>query len=194
MVRQRSATGEAGNNEAGNRVAGNRVAGGVLATAGSGRAELGVTGADASMAGRGGTPHGERAAPAEGEPGLVSTWRALAARHATVTSALERDLAERHGLGVSEFEVLERLAEDGEHKFRVQELAESVHLSQSALSRLIGKLEGHGLVQRSLCDLDRRGIYVCLTEAGKRRHAEAQPTQRAVLAATLGGGPGPSAS
>ena len=59
-----------------------------------------------------------------------------------------------------------------------------MHLSQSALSRLIGRLEQHGLVERSLCDNDRRGIYVCLTEAA-RRHAEALPTQRAVLAATL---------
>jgi DNA-binding MarR family transcriptional regulator len=118
---------------------------------------------------------------------IVSTWRALAARHAAVVAALERELGERHGLGVTEFEVLERLAEDDEHKFRVQELAESVHLSQSALSRMIGRLEQHGLVQRSMCDVDRRGIDVCLTEAGRRRHAEALPTQRSVLAATLAG-------
>jgi DNA-binding MarR family transcriptional regulator len=124
---------------------------------------------------------------AEGVPGIVSAWRALAARHATVSAALERELGERHGLGVTEFEVLERLAEDEEHQFRAQELAEAVHLSQSALSRLIGRLEQNGLVERSLCDLDRRGIYVCLTEAGRRRHAEALPTQRAVLAATLTG-------
>ena len=52
-------------------------------------------------------------------------------------------------------------------------------------SRMIGRLEQHGLVGRSLCDDDRRGIYVCLTDAGRRRHAEALPTQRAVLAATL---------
>ena len=123
----------------------------------------------------------------EGVPEIVSAWRALAARHAAVSAALERELGERHGLGVTEFEVLERLAEDQEHKFRVQELAEAVHLSQSALSRLIGRLEQHGLVERSLCDLDRRGIYVCLTEAGRRRHAEALPTQRAVLAAALTG-------
>ena len=123
--------------------------------------------------------------PAEGVPEVVSAWRALAARHAAVSAALERELGERHGLGVTEFEVLERLAEDQEHQFRAQELAEAVHLSQSALSRLIGRLEQHGLVERSLCDLDRRGIYVCLTEAGRRRHAEALPTQRAVLAATL---------
>src|SRR5215468_2861593 len=80
-------------------------------------------------------------APAGGAPGIVSAWRALAARHAAVSAALERELGDRHGLGVSEFEVLERLAENAEHKFRVQELAEAVHLSQSALSRLIGRLE-----------------------------------------------------
>ena len=122
-----------------------------------------------------------------GAPDLVSQWRALAASHAAVTAALEHDL-ERHGLGVTEFEVLERLAENPGHRFRVQELAGSVHLSQSALSRMIGRLEQHGLVERSLCDADRRGIYVCLTEAGRRRHAEALPTQRAVLAATLQSG------
>jgi DNA-binding MarR family transcriptional regulator len=102
-----------------------------------------------------------------------------------VCAALERELGERHGLGVSEFEVLDRLAENEEHKFRVQDLADAVHLSQSALSRLVGRLEQHGLVQRSLCDLDRRGIYVCLTDAGRQRHTEALPTQRAVLSATM---------
>jgi hypothetical protein len=51
--------------------------------------------------------------------------------------------------------------------------------------QMIGRLEQHGLVERSLCDNDRRGTYVCLTGAGHRRHAEALPTQRAVHAATL---------
>ena len=131
--------------------------------------------------------------PQQADPGLaeagaaplVSAWRSLTARHASVSAALERELGERHGLGVSEFEVLERLAENEQHKFRVQELAESVHLSQSTLSRLIGRLEQHGLVQRNMCDVDRRGIDVCLTEAGRQRHAEAQPTHRAVLASTM---------
>jgi len=115
----------------------------------------------------------------------VAAWRALAASHAVVSCALDRELGERHGLGVSDFEVLERLAESENHKFRVQELASAVHLSQSALSRLIGRLEQHGLVERCLCDLDRRGIYVTLTDEGRRRHAEAVPTHRAVLATTL---------
>ena len=123
------------------------------------------------------------------DPADVAAWRALAASHAVVSCALDRELGERHGLGVSDFEVLERLAESENHKFRVQELAGSVHLSQSALSRLIGRLEQHGLVQRVLCDLDRRGIYVMLTDEGRRRHAAAVPTHRAVLAATLPAAP-----
>src|SRR5436305_11393756 len=94
------------------------------------------------------------ASQATGAAANVAAWRALAASHAIVSCALDRELGERHGLGVSDFEVLERLAESADHKFRVQELASAVHLSQSALSRLIGRLEQHGLVERGLCDLD----------------------------------------
>jgi predicted transcriptional regulator len=55
----------------------------------------------------------------------------------------------RHGLCVSDFEVLERLAESEGRKFRAQDLADAVHLSQSALSRLVDRLARHGLVERS---------------------------------------------
>lgn len=122
--------------------------------------------------------------PAGPDP-VVSTWRAIAASHAAASCALEHELGHKHGLGVSEFEVLDRLAESDRQKFRAQELADAVHLSQSALSRLIDRLERHGLVERSLCDADRRGIYVSLTDAGRQRHAEAAPTHRDVLASVL---------
>lgn len=123
--------------------------------------------------------------PGGGTDPVVSTWRAIAASYATASAALEHELGRRHGLGVSEFEVLDRLAGSDRHKFRAQELADAVHLSQSALSRLIDRLERHGLVERSLCDMDRRGIYVSLTPAGRERHAEAAPTHREVLARVL---------
>jgi DNA-binding MarR family transcriptional regulator len=120
------------------------------------------------------------------ESSLVEAWRELLGRHAATWCALERELGERHGLGVSEFEVLDRLVEGGKELNRVQQLAEAAHLSQSALSRVVARLERDGLVTRSMCDVDRRGVYVCLTEEGRARHAAAQPTQRAILAATLG--------
>jgi DNA-binding MarR family transcriptional regulator len=116
------------------------------------------------------------------EDSVVTAWREIAACHAAACAALERELGDKHGLGVSDFEVLERLAESEGRKFRAQDLAEAVHLSQSALSRLVDRLARHGLVERCGCDDDRRGIYVVLTEAGERCHAEAVPTHRAVLA------------
>jgi DNA-binding MarR family transcriptional regulator len=116
----------------------------------------------------------------------VTAWRELLERHAKTWCALERELGERHGLGVSEFEVLEGLVEGGRDQQRVQELAHAAYLSQSALSRVIARLERDGLVSRSMCEVDRRGVYVCLTDEGRTRHAEARTTQRAVLAATLG--------
>ena len=70
-------------------------------------------------------------------------------------------------------------------KFRAQDLADAVHLSQFALSRLVDRLARHDLVERSSCEGDRRGIYVALTEAGQRCHAEAVPTRRGVLARIL---------
>src|ERR1700722_3321505 len=105
------------------------------------------------------------AAPVSDEP-VVTAWRAIAASHAAASAALERELGQLHGLGVSEFEVHDRLAERGERDFRAQELAEAVHLSQSALSRLVDRLRADG-----------RG-----------RHAEAAPTHRDVLASVLPAG------
>jgi DNA-binding MarR family transcriptional regulator len=130
-----------------------------------------------------------RVAPDDGTPALaddqvVATWRAITASHAAANAALDHELAHL-GLGVSEFEVLDRLSESREHKFRAQELADAVHLSQSALSRLIDRLEKHGLVERCSCGEDRRGIYVLLTPAGLSRHAEAASVHREVLARIL---------
>ena len=119
------------------------------------------------------------------EQALVESWRALADRHARVTCALERVLQDQHGLGVSEFEVMERLAAPNKDQHRMQELAESVYLSQSALSRLIGRLESEGLVTRAICSEDRRGIFACLTEQGRARYEAAKPSQRRVLADSL---------
>ena len=68
---------------------------------------------------------------------------------------------------------------------RMQELAAAVHLSQSALSRTVGRLEKDGLVGRAMCPEDRRGVAVCLTDEGRERYEAARPTHRQVLAETL---------
>jgi DNA-binding MarR family transcriptional regulator len=117
---------------------------------------------------------------------IVDVWHDLLDRYARSVSALERRLESEHGLGVSEYEVLERLASSDQGSGRMQDLAEAVHLSQSALSRVVGRLEAEDLVARKMCTSDRRGIFACLTEQGRSRYEAARPTHRAVLAETLG--------
>jgi DNA-binding MarR family transcriptional regulator len=118
-------------------------------------------------------------------PQLIDEWRELLARHARVNAALERDLQRHHRLSVTELEALQRLEENDVDGCRLQKLVEDVHMSQSALSRLVSRLEEEGLVSRRSCAEDRRGTYACITDAGRARVREAEATQREVLARTL---------
>ncbi|MFJ8584243.1 MarR family winged helix-turn-helix transcriptional regulator [Streptomyces sp. NPDC093595] len=130
-------------------------------------------------------------AATKSERALVEQWHDVRALHARTTSELDREL-HPYGLGASDFEVLDVLAEgspqDGGCSYRVQELASRVHLSQSALSRLVARLEKDGLVTRGMCSEDRRGVRVALTDQGRARHAEVRPLQRAVLSRVLADG------
>lgn len=120
---------------------------------------------------------------------LVARWNELESEHARVREALEHALQRQHRLSLSEYEVLRRLVASPEGHRRIQELAEEIHLSQSALSRLVQRLEDDGFVSRSVCDHDRRGVYACVTDAGRKAQAEAHPTHASVLSETLGASP-----
>jgi DNA-binding MarR family transcriptional regulator len=119
---------------------------------------------------------------------LEEKWRDILSVHARTMCEIDRAL-HPHGLGASDFEVLDILASEAPgagEQCRVQNLAGRVHLSQSALSRLIGRLEKDGLVERSVCVEDRRGVWVALTDKGRALHTEVLPLQREVLARLLG--------
>jgi DNA-binding MarR family transcriptional regulator len=120
---------------------------------------------------------------------LLSKWRELESEHARVREALEHALQRDHRLSLTEYEVLRRLGESPEGKRRIQELAEEIHLSQSALSRLVQRLEDDGFVCRNVCDHDRRGVFACVTDAGRKAQADAQPTHVSVLSETLRSSP-----
>ncbi|MEV5149650.1 MarR family transcriptional regulator [Streptomyces sp. NPDC052727] len=123
------------------------------------------------------------------ETRLEERWRDILAVHARTMCEIDRAL-HPHGLGASDFEVLDILATESPRQgdqCRVQNLVGRVHLSQSALSRLIGRLEKDGLVERSVCAEDRRGVWVALTPKGRALHAQVLPVQRAVLRRMLAG-------
>jgi len=108
-------------------------------------------------------------------------------RYHRTTCALDRALMADHSITVSDFEVLQQLyAANG--CLRMHELAEQVHLTQSALSRLISRLEKAGLVARGMCEDDRRAVWTEMTPAGKQCFVAARPTHRAILLEQASGG------
>jgi len=119
------------------------------------------------------------------DPVLIDQWRSMLTSYNEVACHLERALQDGHELTMGEFETLDRLvgADCGDR--RMQDLAADMYLSQSALSRTVARLEKSGLVVRTLCESDRRGVFVKLTDAGLARHAQARETHGDVLAEHL---------
>jgi len=121
----------------------------------------------------------------ERDEAVRAAWHALIAAKVASWNALERELGDAHAIGVNDFEVLDYLARAVEQGCREQNIADAVHLSQSALSRLADRLARHGLIRRSSCATDRRGVFLELTDAGRARHAAALRTSCDVLSRTL---------
>jgi DNA-binding MarR family transcriptional regulator len=112
-------------------------------------------------------------------------WGRMLALHARIEQELTKALHRRHGLGLSEYRALGKLAAAKKRGLRMQELAEAVGLNQSSVSRMVARLEDGGLTFRDICEDDRRGVYSVITDAGLARHAETEPTYREILAAAL---------
>jgi DNA-binding MarR family transcriptional regulator len=93
-------------------------------------------------------------------------WPHLLRSHAAVTRAMDANLQATHGLTLSDYEVLLRLAQAPDRRMRRVDLAESVLLTQSGVTRLLQGLERSGYVERASCDSDARVVYACLTDAG----------------------------
>lgn len=131
------------------------------------------------------TDHSDSDADSDVDSDLATAWHDLMGRYHRITCSLDRELQAQHGITGSEFEVLQQLetSADSDGMVRMHELGEQVHLTQSALSRMIGRLERDGLAERGMCTDDRRSVWAKITPAGAKLYAEARPTQRAILRA-----------
>ncbi|MFW6692655.1 MarR family winged helix-turn-helix transcriptional regulator [Streptomyces sp. MAR4 CNX-425] len=125
------------------------------------------------------------AATAEQLDELARGWSALASLHARIETHVERALQRAHRLSAREYSVLDALSRQDDFHLRMNQLADTVVLSQSATTRLVTRLEDRGLLSRYLCPDDRRGIYTEVTEAGRRLLAEARPGYETALRAAL---------
>ena len=108
----------------------------------------------------------------------VGVWRTFLHAHAAVTRDLERELAEA-GMPIGWYDVLLQLAEAPQRRLRMAELASSVLLSRSGLTRLVDRLQAEGYVRRERSADDARGTFTVLTSEGLAALRRAAPVHLA---------------
>jgi DNA-binding MarR family transcriptional regulator len=104
----------------------------------------------------------------------LAAWRGLLRTHARLLRQLDRQLTAEHGLPTSSYEVLLRLAEAPRGTMRMKDVADSLLLSRSGLSRVVDELERKGYVTREPCASDARGTEAVITRSGRGAFRKAQ--------------------
>ncbi len=128
-------------------------------------------------------PSEHGASPAESELSETGqrAWRSLLRAHACLSKRLDAALEQAHGLPLSSYEVLDRLADSTGGRMRMCDLAEQAQLSRSGLTRLVDRLEREHLLERCSCEHDARGSFACLTASGRERLLQARVTHLGVV-------------
>lgn len=106
----------------------------------------------------------------------MKAWRALLRAHAELMGRLDRELATAHDLSLAEYEVLACLADAKDQRLRASDLAQSLTVSKSAVTRRLDLMVRRGWVRREACAEDRRGVYAVLTPQGLARLQLAAPS------------------
>src|SRR2546421_9370469 len=104
----------------------------------------------------------------------LEAWRSLLRAHATLMRQLDKDLEEKTGMALADFDVLAQLALAG-GELRMTDLAAQALISRSGMTRRVTRLVEEGLVRRANADADGRSVVVTLTHAGVARLTETAP-------------------
>ena len=109
----------------------------------------------------------------------LGAWRGFLRVHSALVRELDTELDAAHDLPLSSYDVLIYLQSAPEKRLRMAELADSVLLSRSGVTRLVDRLEREGLIVRDTCTSDGRGCFAVLTDDGEQLLARARPTHLA---------------
>lgn len=106
----------------------------------------------------------------------LKSWVAFLRAHSAITRQLNADLLAVHGLTLNDYEVLLMLSRAEGWRMRRVDLAETVVLTASGITRLLDGLERAGYVEKDACPTDLRVSYAKLTVAGHEKLREAAVT------------------
>lgn len=100
---------------------------------------------------------------------IIHHWMRFTKSYRMLEQKIEGRIREKTGLCLNDFYLLYYLGESSQHKMKLQDACEKIQMSQSALSRLVQRLEEYNepIIRRSICNEDKRAVYVSLTEKGK---------------------------
>ncbi|HLR19472.1 MAG TPA: MarR family transcriptional regulator [Staphylococcus sp.] len=98
----------------------------------------------------------------------INNWVEMTKYIHYTESLIEKNLKKHYNLSLKEFYVLYEIYKAKGKKYKINDLIKIVDLSQSAMSRLIVRIERmeHPLVIRQECVEDQRAMYIYLTEEG----------------------------
>ena len=101
----------------------------------------------------------------------LEKWFDFNRRQVELEAILEQTIAEQseQSLTLKEFYLLHFLNQAQEKSLRQIDLPDKLHLSPSAVSRMVARLEAKncGLLSRRCCDQDKRASFICLTSEGQ---------------------------
>ena len=100
-------------------------------------------------------------------------WEGILRAHCSMTAAIEKDLLPKTGLQLGWYQVLAHLSHAPNSMLRFQDLARVAGITDSGASRRLNQMIKAGLIDRHLCDSDRRGVYAHLTAHGKHAYTKA---------------------
>ncbi|WP_328907524.1 MarR family transcriptional regulator [Streptomyces sp. NBC_00234] len=103
-----------------------------------------------------------------------AVWLGFLSTHLKLLRTLDAELVAAERISMSSFEVLLTLAEAPEGRVRMKDIASSLLISRSGLTRIVDDLERQGLVVREKCPTDARGFDAVLTEAGRKAYRRAR--------------------
>lgn len=115
----------------------------------------------------------------------VTAWTRLLRAYASTTRSLSAELQESHGLTLNEYEALLVLSRAEGRRLKRVELARSLMLTASGITRLLQGLEEAGFVERTSCATDLRVAYAQLTDAGLEKLQAASADHLASIQALL---------
>jgi DNA-binding MarR family transcriptional regulator len=93
-------------------------------------------------------------------------WESFINAHAAVFKRLEDEIKRETGIGLSWFDVLIHL-DWADGRMNLQDLTNSLLLTQSSVSRLVDRMQTAGLVRKETSGADRRAVLVSMTSAGR---------------------------